>query len=839
MVEQPAGDRLGGIHADGDLTVSGKRHRVAGGDIVDAQTYIETAILEHAAPSAPLGLLPQDVADFTGRDSELAELEAELLATHGQAVVISAVYGKPGVGKSALAVHLAHKLAAQFPDGQVYVELRGADQQPLPAETALTELLRILRVPADQQPTSLDGKAALWRQQVARKRVLVVLDNAHDDAQVRPLLPGSPTCAVIVTSRAVLATLGAKPLLLDILDPDQALEFLGKIAGPQRIEAERQAALAVVAVCGGLPLALRIAGAKLAARADWPVAKLAERLADTRRRLTELGMGDLDVRASFQLSYQELPDQQARAFRLLSLWPGADFHPWVLMGLLRADVKDEEELVDGLVAAQLVEPAAVQGRYRLHDLLRLFASEQLDRQEVEPEREAMWARLAEAAATVTHIVTAAWTPPELRQEEIRKVRITPEKALSLLEAERDGLVALAGLAAKRGPVARAWELAEDLTPFFTIRGYWADQERVNRWAVQAARQAGDRAAEGRALNHLGLALGDQGHRGQAIDCFHQALAVFRELGDHDGEGSTLNNLGTVLRNQGRLEDAIDCDRQALAVCRELGDRQGEGSALTNMGVVLADQGRLEEAIDCHQRALVVFCELGDRRGEGPTLNNLGGALARHGHREQATDCFRQALAISREVGDRDGEGSALNNLGRVLADQGHLEQAIDACQQALAIRRKLGDRDGEGSALTNLGSALAREGHLEQATDCFRQALAICRELGDRDSERYVLNYLGSALAGQGHLEQAIDSYRQALTIFREVGDRHGEAQLLNDLGVVLAMQGHREQAIESCRQALTIFEQLRAPEAAKVAQTLTWLSRPRRRWWPFRRSRG
>ena len=301
MTEEEAGERHAGIHADGDLTVEGEGHKLVGGDDIEAETYIANAVIKQAAPPTPLGLLPPDVADFTGRDVELEQLEEELLAANRHAVVISAVHGKPGVGKSALAVHLAHRLAAEFPDGQVYVHLRGADEQPLDVETALTELLNVLGVPAERRPGTLDGKAALWRQQVAGQRVLVVLDNAHDEAQVRLLLPGSPTCAVIVTSRAVLATLGSKPLLLDTLDHDQALELLGKIAGRERIEAERQAAVDIVGV-RGLPLALRIAGAKLAARPDWPVATLARRLADTRRRLAVLGMGDLDVRASFRLS---------------------------------------------------------------------------------------------------------------------------------------------------------------------------------------------------------------------------------------------------------------------------------------------------------------------------------------------------------------------------------------------------------------------------------------------------------------------------------------------------------------------------------------------------------
>jgi hypothetical protein len=291
MAKQAAGDPRGGIYAGRDINIPGS------GNIVAAR--IDRLVQQVAPQLEPLGFLPPDVLDFTGRDAEVKRLEAQLLSANRQAVVISAVHGKPGVGKSTLAIHLAHHLAEQFPDGQIYVNLRGTDQQPLAAEIALTELLHMRGVPAEQHTGTLDGKASLWRHQLAGKRVLVVLDNAHDEAQVRPLLPGSSTCAVVVTSRTAIATLGGKPVLVDILDPEQALELLGKIAGGERVAAEQQAALAVVAACGGLPLALRIAGAKLAARQDWPVAKLAERLADERRRLAELGMGDLDVRASF------------------------------------------------------------------------------------------------------------------------------------------------------------------------------------------------------------------------------------------------------------------------------------------------------------------------------------------------------------------------------------------------------------------------------------------------------------------------------------------------------------------------------------------------------------
>jgi hypothetical protein len=380
VAEHGSSGRHGGVHADRNLEVTGNDNRIAGRNIVDAGVYIEhieTAVFQEADARARLALLPPDVAEFTGRSGEVAELAATLRATDSRAVVVSAVAGKPGVGKSALAIHVAHLLTEYFPDGQVYVNLRGADEQPLSPEAALTELLQVLGVPGDRHPTSLDAKATLWRQQLASRRVLLVIDNACSEAQVRPLLPGSSTCAVIVTSRTVLAALGARTWLLNTMEADEALDLLGLLAGSERIAAEPSAAQAVVAACGGLPLALRIAGARLLARPDWKVAHLTRRLTDERRRLAELGWGDLDVRANFQLSYQALEAEPARLFRLLGLLPGLDLHPWVAAALLNVGLEAAEDMVDGLVVAQLVEPASNSDRFRLHDLLRLFAREQV------------------------------------------------------------------------------------------------------------------------------------------------------------------------------------------------------------------------------------------------------------------------------------------------------------------------------------------------------------------------------------------------------------------------------------------------------------------------------
>ena len=828
--DQSSVDRRDGVHAERDINVEGDANQIAGRNIVHAGIYVDNVEIAsfHQAGQvglAQLRLLPRDVADFTGRAGEIAELEAALLARGGQAVVVSAVAGKPGVGKSALAIHVGHRLSERFPDGQVYVNLRGADRQPLSPETALTELLQVLGTMGDQQPVSLDAKAALWRQHFADRRVLLLVDDARDEAQVRPLLPGSATCAVIVTSRAVLATLGAKPLLLDILDAGEALELLSKIAGAGRIDAEPEAARAVVSACGGLPLALRIAGARLLARADWRVAKLADRLTDERRRLTELGLSDLDVRASFQLSYQDLDVDQAELFCLLGLWPGLEFSPWVAAALLGVDEQEAEELLDGLVTAQLlmavqiVEPAPVTGRYRLHDLLRLFAREQLARDHPNVDQVATTDRLVWVAAQLAYFAFVALMPPGSRKDVEEDAKVEPQVALAWLEVEREGLVALVGAAAERGPWAAAWLLAKELDGYLSRWGYWADLERVQRWALFAARQAGDRAAEAGALGALGTVLGNLGRWQQATDHHQQSLVIMRELDDRQGQADTFINLGVILADQRQWEEATNHYQQALPIYRELGDRSGQATTLTNLGVILGAQSRWEEATDHYQQALPIYRELGDRSGQAATLTNLGVILGDQGRWDEATNDLQQALTILGQLGDRRIQGRALLHLGVVLADQGRWEEANDHYQRALLIQRDLGDRYGQVQTLTSLGDVLVKQGHWRQASDRFELALSICRELGDRSGQAETLTSLGRVLGDQGRWEEATDPYQQALPIYRELGDRSGQATTLANLGVILGDQGRWEEATDHLQRALEVFSEL--GDRTAEAQTL------------------
>jgi tetratricopeptide (TPR) repeat protein len=692
----------------------------------------------------------------------------------------------------------------------------------------------MLGVPGDKQPASLDAKAALWRQQLADRRVLLVVDNACNEAQVRPLLPGSPTCAVIVTSRAVLAALDARPWLLNTLDAGEALELLGKLTGNERIAAEPPAAQAVVAACGGLPLALRIAGARLMARPDWQVAQLAKRLTDERRRLAELGLGDLDVRASFQLSHQDLDAKQARLFRLLGVLPGLDFHPWVAAALLNADLQVAEELLDRLVAAQLVEPASDSGRFRLHDLLRLFAREQLD-QGPDFEQDAAIGRLLETAIAAVSAAHVALTRRRLRRGQDEGGQVDPRVPLAWLEAERGTLVTLVELATERGLWPAAWNLSELLSKFLSRRGYRADLERVHRWALQAARQAGHREAEARGLSNLGSVLADLGHWEQAVEQHQDALAIWRQTGNRYGQADTLNSLGNVLVIQGQWQQAAEQHKQALTIQQELGDRYGQARSLNGLGNVLVVQGHWQQAADYYQQSLVIKRELGDRPAQALTLSNLGAVFARRHYDKQATDHFQESLTIARELGDRQLQAQTLNSLGNIFHRMHHWQGATDHFRNALTIQQELGDRHGQAQTLTNLGSVLASQDELEQADSHYRNALTIQQELGDRHGQAQALINLGNLLANQNQPEQADSHYRNALTVLRELGDRHGQAQAEYNLGLTLAKRGLADQSTEHWRTALVIFEQLNAPEAEQVRAALQEPDRQRPRQRPPR----
>jgi DNA-binding SARP family transcriptional activator/tetratricopeptide (TPR) repeat protein len=743
-----------------------------------------TTLHQRALPHGPCQL-PPDIDDFTGREAAVTELQRLLEGERATASVISAIAGKAGVGKTALAVHLAHRLRSRFADGQLFVSLRGAEAQPLDPAEVLAQFLRALGVEGGMIADGLEERVQQYRSRLTDRRVLVVLDNAAGEAQVRPLLPSSRGCAALVTSRAPLSGLeAAHPLSLDVLDSAQAVRLLATLAGPGRVAAEPVAAQQIARLCGLLPLALRIAGARLAHRPQWRLALLAERLADEHRRLNELATGDLEVRASFALSYQGCRQAERRLFRLLGVLAAPSFPAWVAAALLDTDPTHAEGLLERLVDAQLVEAAgqdpAGQLRYRLHDLLRVFARERLEAEEPAMGQRASLERLLDAYLTLAERADVLLEPSGLarygsdpgrgQHADHAAVATVEHNPLGWLESERASLVGAVEQACNAGFWEPGWRLAESLAGFFQGHGHWDAWQHTHNLALAAARRAGDRDAEGRVLGSLGDLLNSRHRIDDAVCCLQQSLAAFRETGNRRGELQCLLTLGGIDMRQGRFGDATARFQQGLAGCRELGWHGGQANALYELSEVHRQLGRLVEAMACLEQSLTLMRGVGDRPWEAPILCRLGLAHSAQGRGGMAIACLDQSLALARASGDRHGEAYILQSLGEVHGKAGRLEDAVCCLEQGLALARTTGDRIAEAYGLHTLGDVRREQGRLEEAADCLERSLGTFRDLGYRPWEARALYSLGLLLAGKGELSAVRRVWGCALAIFRELG---------------------------------------------------------------------
>jgi DNA-binding SARP family transcriptional activator len=730
--------------------------------------------------------LPPTVPGFTGRSAELRALTA-LLDRSGQraagAVVISAIGGTAGVGKTALAVHWAHQVADRFPNGQLYVNLRGYDLgSPMSAGDALAGFLRALGVPGQDIPPEENERAARYRSLLAGKRMLVVLDNAGSADQVRPLLPGTPGCIVVVTSRDALAGLvardGASRLDLDMLPPAEAVALLRTLIGP-RVDAEPEAATGLADQCCRLPLALRVAAELAATRPAASLAGLSGELADLRTRLDLLEAGGdprTQVRTVFSWSYRHLDADAARAFRLLGLHPGPDFGPYAVAALAGATVPQARTL-DTLARAHLISPAAP-GRYGLHDLLRAYARELSATADGGDERQAALTRLfdhylhAAAAAMDTLFPAERHRRPRIPQPDTPVPPLADAAAArEWLDAERAVLVAAAGHAAAHDRPGHTTRLAATLFRYLLSGGHYPEARTVLSHALGAARRNGDRAAEATALNDIGLVDGYLGRYQQAADQHRQALALFRAAGDRTGETRALSNLGLDETALGHYEQAARHEQDAAAISRDIGDRFGESRALGNLGLARQRQGRYQEAVRYHQQSLDLFREIGDRQGEGLALSRLGGVELLQGRCQHATGYLQQSLTVLRETGGSIlSRFEVLAGLGEAYAGLGLYEQAAGHFEQVLAISRKIGNRVQEADALNGLGDVLLRTGDAGKARAHHATALRLLSEADSPRTQARAHSGLARACQASGDSLQARYHWQEALTRYTAIG---------------------------------------------------------------------
>ncbi|MFD7531425.1 MULTISPECIES: BTAD domain-containing putative transcriptional regulator [unclassified Streptomyces] len=692
------------------------------------------------APVRP-AQLPATVPDFTGRASFVRELGDRLATAEGSVMAVSALAGIGGVGKTTLAVHVAHQARQHFPDGQLYVDLQGAGARAAEPETVLGAFLRALGTADSAIPDSLDERAALYRSTLDGRRILVLLDNAHDAAQIRPLLPGTAGCAALVTSRVRMVDLaGAHLVDLDVMSPEEALQLFTRIVGEERINSEREAALDVVAACGFLPLAIRIAASRLAARRTWTVSVLAAKLADERRRLDELQAGDLAVKATFELGYGQLEPAQARAFRLLGLADGPDISLAAAAALLNLDVHAAEDLLEALVDTSLVESAAP-GRYRYHDLVRLYARSCAERGE-EPleERQSALSRLLDFYLATAAGVYALERPGDRLVDHLEPTGhaglsfTDRHTALDWLYAEAGTLLACVRQSSRPGTLRRAVDVlwaALDLGE----SGANSKQYETTAYAVRdAARSCDDRRTEVRAL----VTLADVHHASGRFDQAEQEAEEVMRLVEADLDPLpgcwAPNARGIMALYQSRHEDGETYLTQAIDNFRRIQDRPGEASALCNLSRIHLATGRTDSAVSLAQQGIDIYDSLGHALRSANGRYALGMALTQSGQFGNATDRLLEALTVFRDSRQRLWEGMTLFRLAEVDLAAGCTTDAAAKAEQALTALRGIGGEWRRGNVLTVLGRALRDIGQFKRAQVCWDEALTIYEDLGSHEA---------------------------------------------------------------------------------------------------------
>ena len=727
--------------------------------------------------------LPAPVACFTGREAELAALTGLLVPRPGvrvPALVISAITGTAGVGKTALAIQWSHLVAGQFPDGQLYVNLRGFDpDQPVAAADALAGLLRALGVAGQEIPDALEERARLYRSRLAGRRMLVLLDNARDGEQVRPLLPGDPGCVAVVTSRDALAGLaatdGARRLDLDVLPEADAVSLLRLLIGP-RGDQEPDAIAELAGLCARLPLALRIAAELAAARTAVPLADLVAELRAGRLDRLDAGEDRADVRAVFSWSFRQLPDDVAGAFALAGLHPGADLDVHAAAALTGTGAGQARKMLGRLHRASLIQAAGA-GWYGLHDLQRAYAREQAAARDTDGYCQQALTRLFDyylsAAAAAMDILYPA--------EAHRRPRITPTAAAvpempgqvdarAWLDAERANLAAVAVRCAGHGWPRHATDLATTLFRYLMTGSHLPEALTVYSHALQAARRAGDVAAEAAALNGLGGIGIMKGQFRNAADHYQVALERYRGCGDRAGQARVLRNLGLTEHYLHNYRSAVGYFRQAIATDDDAGDRSNAAHALADLANAETELGCYDQASDHLQLALPVFREVKDQAGEAEALQRIGALNLRRGQLAQAAGVFEQALEICRRIDLPAGVADQLLNLGRVSLRQGKHQQAISYLRQALGLFRHTGHKYGETETLRILAEALNGDGQPGAARSELEIALGLAAEIGNTYQQASAHRDLGESYHSAGEDGQARHHWQQALALYTQLG---------------------------------------------------------------------
>jgi tetratricopeptide (TPR) repeat protein len=777
--------------------------------------------------------LPRDIHTFTGRQDVIEHLMGSL--PHRQATaqsrcsLVIAIDGMPGIGKTCLALHLAHRLAEHYPDGQLYVNLHAHDQgqEPTDPATVLDAQLRVMGVPSGGIPQTLDERISLWRSQLAHRRMLIVLDDAAGGEQILPLLPGSPDCLVIITSRRTLTGLDdVRSHSLDVLPAADAAELFKSVVGPGRPLDEHGVA-EVAERCGYLPLALQLAGSRLRHRRTWKVADLLARLAQDRPRLEELQVEGREITAIFEMSYRGLSPRQQRAFRLCSLHPGLDFTVHTAAAILDCSVGEAERTLDSLLDRHLINEQ-IRGRYRYHDLLHEYAQWHAHSEDTDSDRGVAVHRVLDHYLYTADQVDKRLYPHRRRRDmEIVHAASDPppavateQQAQSWLAAEHDNLLGVVNYAAENGWSTHVAQFAQVLAEYLETSGRWIEAARLHERALSVWEDAGDKAGVAHALSDITLICFRSGQYEKALQHAEDAIAIYRSIGDRRGEGDILDQIGLIHWQQSRYQEALACCQRAMAIRRAAGDQRGEAESLDHIAIILDYIGRYHAAIDHRQQALDIYSRIGDLHGQQKAFNNMGDLHLRIGHISTASDYFERAAAVPLKMSIQHA-AIWLNNMAEIYQHMDRYDEALSNYREALQTYRRIGDRRSEIETLLGIGSTFRRMGAYSEALIHHQKALVISRDISERHEEARALRCIGQVQLASDRHSAALEHFQRALDLADQIGDKFEQAKAHEGIGTTLLHIRGPAGARKHWKQALKLYERLGVPEANAVRSYL------------------
>ncbi|WP_184846261.1 AfsR/SARP family transcriptional regulator [Allocatelliglobosispora scoriae] len=727
---------------------------------------------------------PASIGDFTGRHAELAGCLKILEQEPGAVMQLVAISGRAGVGKTTLAIHTSHLLHDTYPDGRLYADLRGDSAVPAPADEVLGRFLRALGVQGSEMPETTDERAALLRSRLAGRKMLILLDNASSEQQVRPLLPGTgPSAAVVVSRRRLSALDGSHFVDLDVFSPECALSLLGRIAGVERVMAEPDAASTLAALCGHLPLAVRIAAARVSASPETSLSWLVQQLMDERSRLDELSIGDLDVRTTIAAGYQGLSAAEQRALRRLSLLDVADFPAWVVAAVADLTAAETRQVLRTLVDRRLLDETRVdqvgQLRYGFHSLVKLFARELAQQRPAAAQLAAIdralegWLALARAAGAALASGTLAQIgPPRAVAAPPGGVEVAARSPSAWFEAERAAIAAAVAQAADLGRTDLSWGLAAAAHSFYELRDLFDDGQHVHETALRACRAAGDQLGEAVMLRNLADLYSSKpgSELGQKLAFASAALHLFRQVRDTRGEADALYLCATVHRMRGEHAETVARLEQSLQACRSADYRLGELHVWQLLGMVRRQEGHNDEALVHASRALTIARELASSRDQSVALTLIGIIHRDQDEPEQAERALVEAIDIAEESADPVQLAFLHGHLGALYAGSGH-PRARPILERGLELSRASRSVFGQALALNALGRLDLAEGDAAAALDRLCASAQLYREAQNSYAEAKALAVLSEAYRQVGDAERARANAGAAVLLFRRLGN--------------------------------------------------------------------